>query len=461
MSASVLIVDDDRNIRRTLSTALELDGFSCQSADHASAALEAFAERTFDVVLLDVQLPDASGLDLLVRLRAMRPEVPIVIMTGHGTSQMAFDAIARGASNFLDKPIRVDTLLVTLQLTLQLGGRHREMEEARGRVRGRAELIGSGPGMQRLRETIALAAPSKGRVLITGESGTGKELIARALHAQSPRRDKPFIKVNCAAIPSELIESELFGHERGAFTGAHQARRGRFELADGGTLFLDEIGDMRLDVQAKLLRALQEGEVERVGGSQPIRIDVRVIAATHKDLEAAISAGEFREDLFYRLNVVPIHAPPLRERAGDVPELARGLLMQVCDDNGLRLKQFDAEALELLARRPWPGNVRELRNVCERLAILTPSQTIDAAAVRLLLGEKGAGPPRLFRPGVAFRDLVADAEREILRAALEHHSGNMTQTASGLDLERSHLYKKLKALGLRDDGGAEPQGDPG
>jgi len=451
MSASLLIIDDDRNVRRSLVMSLELEGFECVAADHAAAALDAFAERTFDAVLLDVQLPDASGLDVLVRLKTMRPDVPIVVMTGHGTSAMAFDAIRRGASNFLDKPIRMDTLLVTLRLTIQLEGRQRELEDARVRMSRGSELIGDSDIMVRLRDTIALAAPSKGRVLVTGESGTGKELIARSIHEQSSRREKPFIKVNCAAIPGELIESELFGHERGAFTGAHQARKGRFELADGGTLFLDEIGDMRLEVQAKLLRALQEGEIERVGGSKPMRVDVRVVAATNKDLRAAIASGEFREDLFYRLNVVPIHAPPLRQRHGDVPALAGALMMQVCEENDLRLKHSEASAAAELARWSWPGNVRELRNACERLAILTPGQSIDGAAVREVFGGPAASGGSQYRPGVPFRELVAEAEREILRQALDHHGGHMTQTAASLELERSHLYKKLKALGLRED----------
>jgi DNA-binding NtrC family response regulator len=455
MSSAILVVDDDRNVRRSLALSLELEGFQVVTVDHAAAALEAHAARTFDTILLDVQLPDGSGLDLLLRLRDARPEVPVVIMTGHGTPEMAFEAIRRGATSFLDKPIRTDKLLVTLRLAMQLGERTRSDEPRSPAASPRTELIGDSDIMRRLRETIALAAPSKGRVLITGESGTGKELIARAIHEQSPRRQRAFVKVNCAAIPGELIESELFGHERGAFTGAHQARRGKFELADGGTLFLDEIGDMRLDVQAKLLRALQEGEIERVGGSHPIRVDVRVVAATNRDLQAAIAAGEFREDLFYRLNVVPIHAPPLRQRMSDLPALVRGLLMQVCDENGLRFKQIEPDAIAELIRLPWPGNIRELRNACERLAILTPGHHIDAAAVRRMFGAPAPVASGRYRPGVPLRQLVAEAERDILREALEHHQGHMTQTAAALDLERSHLYKKLKAHGLRDEGAGD------
>ena len=305
--------------------------------------------------------------------------------------------------------------------------------------------------MRLVYEQIAQVARTTTTVLIRGESGTGKELIARAIHFQSNRGNKPFVKVNCAAIPGELIESELFGHERGAFTGAHQARKGKFELAHGGTLFLDEIGDMRLEVQAKLLRALQEGEIERVGGARPISVDVRVVAATNKDLLAAIGAGEFREDLYYRLNVIPIRAPSLRARKDDVPELVRALIARVSEENGVKPKPVEPEAMQILQRYDWPGNVRELRNACERLAILTPGQSIGPDAVRRLFGVEGKGKDHeLYRPGVPMRDLVAAAEKDIIVQALAHHSGHVTQTAASLGLERSHLYKKMRALGIRE-----------
>ncbi|MFO0744061.1 MAG: sigma-54 dependent transcriptional regulator [Myxococcota bacterium] len=450
MSATVLIVDDEKNIRTTLARSLELEGYRCDLAVDVASAIDAFQSQACDIALLDVQLPDGSGLDVLGQWKRMRPDVPVIMMSGHGTIEMALEATRKGAHDFLEKPLSIEKVLITIGLALQLAGTKRELQTLRARAAGDSELIGSSPVMKSLKETIALAAPSRGRVLIVGESGTGKELIARAIHYQSTRADKPFVKLNCAAIPGELIESELFGHERGAFTGAHQARKGKFELAHAGTLFLDEIGDMRLEVQAKLLRALQENEIERVGGSRPISVDVRVVAATNKDLKAAIAAGEFREDLFYRLNVIPIQAPSLRSHKEDLPELVRALIVRVSEENGVKAKEIDPDALELLRRQDWPGNVRELRNACERLAILTPGQRIDSEAVRRLFGEGTAQPHGLYRPGVAMKDLIAEAEREIIHEALRHHAGHMTQTAAALGLERSHLYKKMRALGIRE-----------
>jgi len=451
MSATVLIVDDEKNIRTTLARSLELEGYRCDLAIDASSAIDAFQNQACDIALLDVQLPDGNGLDVLGQWKRMRPDVPVIMMSGHGTIEMALEATRKGAHDFLEKPLSIEKVLITIGLALQLAGQKRELQTLRAKASGDSELIGSSPAMRVLRETIALAAPSRGRVLVVGESGTGKELVARAIHYQSTRADKPFVKLNCAAIPSELIESELFGHERGAFTGAHQARKGKFELAHSGTLFLDEIGDMRMDVQAKLLRALQEGEIERVGGAKPITVDVRVVAATNKDLKAAIAAGEFREDLFYRLNVIPINAPSLRNHKEDLPELIRALIVRVSEENGVKPKEIEPEAIELMRRQDWPGNVRELRNACERLAILTPGARIDAEAVRRLFGEGTAqAHASLYRPGVAMKDLVADAEREIITEALRHHANHMTQTAAALGLERSHLYKKMRALGIRE-----------
>ncbi|TNF36573.1 MAG: sigma-54-dependent Fis family transcriptional regulator [Deltaproteobacteria bacterium] len=450
MSATILIVDDEKNIRVSLARSLSIEGYRCDDADSVASALARFEPQSHDLVMLDVQLPDGSGLDVLAELKGRAPETPVVVMSGHGTIEMAKEAIRLGAHDFIEKPLSIDKILITLHNALEFANQRRELETLRALARSGSELVGRSRVMSEVRERISLAAPSRGRVLITGESGTGKELIARAVHEESDRADKPFVKLNCAAIPSELIESELFGHERGAFTGAHQARKGKFELAHGGTLFLDEIGDMRLDVQAKLLRALQEGEIERVGGARPIRVDVRVVAATNKDLEAAIEAGEFREDLYYRLNVIPIDAPPLRAHKEDVPELVASFVARVCEENGMKRKDVTSEALEALARHDWPGNVRELRNACERLVILTPATVIDGAAVRRLLGEGKTVAGALYRPGASMRDLVADAERAIILAALNAHGGHVTQTAAALQLERSHLYKKMRALGIRD-----------
>ncbi len=451
MSASVLVVDDEKNIRTTLQRSLELEGYRCDTVEDAARALDAFQAQSYDIALLDVQLPDGNGLDVLVHWKRMRPEVPVIIMSGHGTIEMALEATRKGAHDFVEKPLSIDKILIVLRHALELAGQRRELQTLRAKASNETELIGSSVGMSELRALISMAAPSRGRVLITGESGTGKELIARAIHFQSTRSEKPFVKVNCAAIPSELIESELFGHERGAFTGAHQARKGKFELAHGGTLFLDEIGDMRMEVQAKLLRALQEGEIERVGGSRPVSVDVRVVAATNKDLTQAIAAGEFREDLYYRLNVVPVRAPALREHREDLPELVVALIARVSEENGVKPKPVEAEAMKQLMKHDWPGNVRELRNACERLAILTPAATIGVEAVRRLFGQEGkAKEDKLYRPGVPMKDLIAEAERDIILQALTHHSGHVTQTAASLGLERSHLYKKMRALGIRE-----------
>ncbi len=452
MSGNVLIVDDEKNIRATLRRSLELEGYRCETAENAAQALDLFGSQTFDVALLDVQLPDGSGLDVLVQWKRVEPEVPVIVMSGHGTIEMALEATRKGAHDFIEKPLSIDKLLIILRHALEIAHQRRELTTLRARAASGPELIGSSSAMRELRQTIALAAPSRGRVLVTGESGTGKELIARAVHAQSHRADKPFVKVNCAAIPSELIESELFGHERGAFTGAHQARKGKFELAHGGTLFLDEIGDMRMEVQAKLLRALQEGEIERVGGARPVPVDVRVVAATNKDLIGAIAEQSFREDLYYRLNVIPIQAPALRARKEDIPELVSALIARVSDENGVKSKPIEPDALALLVKHDWPGNVRELRNACERLAILTPGHTIGVDAVRRLFGasDERHRDPGLFRAGVPLRDLIAEAERAIILQALAHHQGHMTQTAASLGLERSHLYKKMRTLGIRE-----------
>ena len=448
MATTILIVDDEKNIRTTLSRSLGVEGYACLTAATVAEAMQTLADESVDLALLDVKLPDGDGLEVLGWLQRDRPELPVVVMSGHGTVDMALDAIRRGAHDFIEKPLSRDKVLVTITNALRFAGQSRELETLRRQVGGRHELLGQSSAMNILRETIGLAAPTNGRVLVTGESGTGKELVARAVHTQSRRRGGPFIKLNCAAIPSELIESELFGHERGAFTGAHQARKGKFELAHSGTLFLDEIGDMRLDVQAKLLRALQEGEIERVGGARPIRVDVRVVAATNKDLRAMIGDGAFREDLFYRLHVVPIEVPPLRSRRSDVPELARAFVAHACADNGMRPKPLTADAVEALSEYPWPGNVRELRNACERLVILSPGEVIDAARVRAQLGAATAPAADLYRPGASLRELVTDAERAIVLAALDAHDHHMTRTAEALGLERSHLYKKLRALGI-------------
>ena len=449
MAATVLIADDERNIQVTLSRALSMEGYAVEVAGGGREALEKIAALPVDVVVMDVRMPDLDGLAVLEKARETRPDLPVVIMSGHGSIETVRSAFKLGAFDYLEKPItEKEKLLVAVKNALAL----RSLREENARLRreaGPLEMVGGGPAMQKLFELVRRAAPSEGRVLVTGENGTGKELVARAIHEGSRRRAGPFVKLNCAAVPAELIESELFGHERGAFTGAVAARRGKFEQADGGTLFLDEVGDMPPAMQAKVLRVLQEGEFERVGGHQTLKVDVRVVAATNKDLEAEVKAGRFREDLYYRLNVVPVHAPPLRARREDVPELAARFLAEACERNGRRPMSLSREAVLVLQAHEWPGNVRELRNLVERLAILCDGPEIGADDVAAVL--PGARRPRAdrFRAGASFHDLVEEAEREIILAALDAHGDNVSDTARALGLERSHLYKKMRGLGIR------------
>jgi DNA-binding NtrC family response regulator len=458
MPATVLLVDDERNIQLTLSRALSMEGYAVEVASGGREALDKIAGLPVDVVVMDVRMPDLDGLSVLEKAREARPELPVVIMSGHGSIETVRSAFKLGAFDYLEKPItEKEKLLVAVRNALAL----RSLREENAALRreagaGPLEMVGGGPAMRRLFDVIRRAAPSEGRVLVTGENGTGKELVARAIHSGSRRKDAPFVKLNCAAVPAELIESELFGHERGAFTGAVAARRGKFEQADGGTLFLDEVGDMPPAMQAKVLRVLQEGEFERVGGQQTLRCDVRVVAATNKDLPAEVKAGRFREDLYYRLNVVPIHAPPLRERREDVPELAARFLAEACERNGRRPMSLSREALLALQAHEWPGNVRELRNLVERLAILCDGPEIGGGEVAEVL--PGARRPRAdrFREGASFHDLVEEAEREIVLGALDAHGDRVAETARALGLERSHLYKKMRALGVKRGEGETP-----
>ena len=454
MAATVLIVDDEKNIQLTLARALSMDGYGVETASGGREALEKIAALPVDAVVMDVRMPDLDGLAVLERARQTRPELPVVIMSGHGSLETVRQAFKLGAFDYLEKPItEKEKLLVAVRNALAM----RSLAEENAALRresgaGPSEMIGGGPAMRRLLEIIGRAAPSEGRVLVTGENGSGKELIARALHLRSRRKDGPFVKLNCAAVPAELIESELFGHERGAFTGAVAARKGKFELADRGTLFLDEVGDMPAAMQAKVLRVLQEGEFERVGGQQTLRCDVRVVAATNKDLAEEVRAGRFREDLWYRLNVVPIHAPPLRERREDVPELAARFLAEACERNGRRPMALSREAVLSLQAHDWPGNVRELRNLVERIAILCDGPEISPDDVAAVL--PGSRRPRSerFRTGASFHQLVEEAEREIILSALDQQQGNVSDTARALGLERSHLYKKMRGLGIKRGG---------
>ncbi len=448
---ALLLIDDEPNILTTLRRALEIEGYEVEVAGGGRVGLEKVAARDFDLVLLDVMMPELDGLQTLELIRGRDPELPVIMMSGHATIDTAVQATKLGAGDFLEKPLSTEKTLLTIRNALALAVLRREHARLAEKARAELAMIGTSPRMRAIYEKIRMVAPTNGRVLITGENGTGKELIARALHEGSRRADKPFIKLNCAAIPSELIESELFGHEKGAFTGATQMRRGKFELADGGTLFLDEVGDMNPGAQAKVLRVLQENELERVGGAATIKVDVRVLAATNKDLAAEIAAGRFREDLFYRLNVVPIEVPPLREHREDIPALVEHFLRQTCAANDRRKKTMTESAVTLLMQYDWPGNVRELRNSIERLVILTG----DAAVLRaedvqdILPSTKQVATA--YARGTALKDLVAAAERDLVLAALEANGGHIANTARELGLERSHLYKKMKALGIQRD----------
>ncbi|MBX3183741.1 MAG: sigma-54-dependent Fis family transcriptional regulator [Polyangiaceae bacterium] len=450
--AHILVLDDEVAILSTLKKALTLEGYSVDVAGGVGVALERLRRGSYDLMILDVALPDGDGVDLLEQLRREGNDTAAIMMSGHATIDAAVRATRLGALDFLEKPLSTDRLLLVVDNTLRLVRAEAEARELKASAGYFDELVGESHAMRALREQIERAARSQADILVTGERGTGKELVARALHRASSRSLGPLEKLNCAAVPKDLIESELFGHEAGAFTGATKLRRGKFERASLGTLFLDEVGDMPLAMQAKLLRVLQEREVERVGGSETFQVDVRVVAATNRDLTRACEEGEFRPDLYDRLNVVPLALPPLRARREDIPLLATRFLeaaRRTHDRPGVTLAPA---ALEGLTSHAFPGNVRELKNLIERLVILSPDDTISEGDVKRALGA-GALPRAagLYRPDVPFRVLVEEAERTILEEALAHHGGQMTATSRALGLERSHLYKKAKALGLRGE----------
>jgi two-component system, NtrC family, nitrogen regulation response regulator NtrX len=448
----VLVVDDEPSILNTLKKALSLEGYSVDVAGGVGVAEERLAKRSYDVILLDVALPDGDGLDLLGRLRGAGNDAQILMMSGHATIDAAVRATKLGALDFLEKPLSTDRLLVVLENTLRLARAEAEARELHAEAGHFDELVGQSRAMAALREQVLRAARASASVLITGERGTGKELVARAIHRASPRADAALERLNCAAVPAELIESELFGHEAGAFTGATRQRRGKFERAHGGTIFLDEVGDMPLNMQAKLLRVLQEREIERVGGSETLKVDVRVVAATNKDLQTACKNHEFRPDLYDRLNVLPLEIPPLRARREDIPRLAEHFLTAARRANNRPNITLESGAMDALSRHSYPGNVRELRNLIERIVILNPDETVTASDVERAVGSSGsAASAGLYRAGVPFRVLSEEAERTILEEALAHHGGQMAATARALGLERSHLYKKARALGLRGD----------
>ena len=449
---TILNVDDEKGIRDSIRMILEYEKFQVSFAENGAKAIEACRSRSFDAVLLDIKMPPGKdGIEVLKELKEIDAEVPVIMISGHGTFETAVEATKLGAFDYLPKPLDRDKLLITLRNALE----HRRLSGEVEQIRGKDRILGASSKIRDILDLIERVAPTEARVLITGESGTGKELVARAIHRSSKRAAGVLVEVNCAAIPHDLIESELFGHEKGSFTGATAQRIGKFEQADGGTIFLDEIGDMSLSAQAKVLRALEGGRVERVGGNTLIPVDVRVVAATNKNLAAEIQAGHFREDLFHRLNVIPIRVPPLRERREDIPLLVDAFVFEACERNGFALKKISEQALGVLASTEWSGNVRELKNFVERLVILTPGTTIERA-------ELGAGGPNrrgevegLIDSSKSLQEFKDGAEAAFIKHQLERHHWNVSKTAETLEMERSHLYTKIKKYGLqRGEGGA-------
>jgi len=476
LSKTVLVVDDEKNIRRTLQLVLEGDGYKVIGAETAEKALELLAnpEIPVDLALFDVKLPQMSGLDALTKIRkdeALK-DMPIIVISGHATVNDAVTAIKLGASDFFEKPLSRERVLVSVRNVLEAANTRRALAEASRKDLERYEMIGEGPAMQRIFGEIEKVAPTRASVLIAGESGTGKELISRAIHRLSPRADGPFIKVNCAAIPRELIESELFGHEKGSFTGAHARKRGFFEQAHGGTLFLDEIGDMDLMAQAKVLRALQSGEISRIGSEHVMHVDVRVLAATNKDLTKAVEQAVFREDLYFRLAVFPIRSPSLRERTEDIPMLADAFMQSFSRENGTKAKSIDADVVEALARRKWPGNVRELKNIVERMAILsgdrvtiadlpedphenpfqdddTEASSDEAVADEEVADETTKPPLGSLPPVMKLREHREFAERAYIVETLKLTGWNISRAALLLGVERTNLHKKIRSYGIK------------
>lgn len=449
MAETICLIDDEPAILNTLSSILEDEGYQVLVAKSGLEALKIVRSEAPDLIILDIWMPEMDGLETLKRLRAQFPNILVVMMSGHGSIETAVKATKLGAYDYLEKPLDLEKVTILVRNALHQRKLEEENLNLRIQVERRFELVGSSPAMERLREMIAMAAPANSRVLISGANGTGKELVARAIHLQSPRHNRSFVEINCAAIPETLIESELFGHEKGSFSGASSMKRGKFELADGGTLFLDEIGDMSLATQAKVLRALQEQQFTRVGGTKLINVQVRVIAASNKDLAEEIGKGNFREDLYYRLNVLPIVVPTLKERRDDIPELAQHFLRLHSEEQGMKPKEFSPQGMEALQRHDWPGNIRELRNLIERLLIMVPKPVIDGPDVDMFLqGRAPTGVPALS-VGTSY-DSLREArnafEREVISRKLRENNWNVSKTADELKIERSHLHRKIKLL---------------
>jgi DNA-binding NtrC family response regulator len=444
----ILITDDEKSIRNILRDILEFEKYGVLEAENGEETLSMIGREEIDLVILDIKMKGMDGIEVLEKIKEMIPELPVIMISGHGTIQIAVDAAKKGAFDFVEKPPDLNRLLITVRNALQSSELIRENRQMRTELHGAKDIIGNSPEMERIRRIISKIAASSSRVLITGENGTGKELVARSIHNLSKRASKKFVDVNCAAIPSELLESELFGHEKGAFTGASERRIGKFEQADGGTLFLDEIGDMSPDAQAKVLRALQENQIVRVGGSKSIDVDVRVLSATNKNLQEEIDKGRFREDLFHRLSVIPIHIPPLRNRKQDIPLLAKTFLSRLGEEDIVYAgKTFSEDALAMMQDLKWTGNIRELQNAVERLALLSSDDTITSQDVETFVVGRTSSKKvlgQIIDDTDSFQEYKEQAERLFLIKKLEKYDWNVSATAEAIDIQRSHIYNKMK-----------------
>lgn len=444
----ILVTDDEKSIRNTLREILEFEGYQIEEAENGKEALSIIENKEIDLVILDIKMKGMDGIEVLEKAKEMKPELPVIMISGHGTIKIAVEATKIGAYDFLEKPPDLNRLLISVRNALSRNELVEDNRRMRVQLRDVREMVGESSALKKVKETISKVAPSTSRVMITGENGTGKELVAKWIHEKSQRASKAFVDVNCAAIPSELLESELFGHEKGAFTGADSQRIGKFEQADGGTLFLDEIGDMSLQAQAKVLRALQENIITRVGGNKQVEVDVRVLSATNKDLKQEIEEGNFREDLYHRLNVIPIYLPPLRERKEDIPLLANWFLEQLADKEIVFSgKQFSEKALNELKNHSWPGNIRELQNAIERMALLSDGDKIESDDVNQFAGsESGVSLDigELADRSLSFQEFKERTERQYLLKKLEQNDWNVSATADAIGIQRSHIYNKMK-----------------
>jgi len=450
--ATILITDDEKSIRNTLREILEFENYKIMEAENGKKAIETIKKGQIDLVILDIKMQGMDGIEVLEMIKKIEPGLPVIMISGHGTIKIAVEATKLGAYDFLEKPPDLNRLLISIRNGLSSSELIKENKQIRSELYGSTEIIGNSPAIQSIKKLISKVATSNSRVLITGENGTGKELVARAIHDQSERSSKKFVDVNCAAIPADLLESELFGHEKGAFTGASAQRIGKFEQADGGTLFLDEIGDMSSDSQAKVLRALQENRIVRVGGSDQIDIDVRILAATNKDLQHEIQEKNFREDLFHRLNVIPIQLPPLRDRREDITLLAQWYLDKLSDKEIIFAgKTFSDDALETMKQMDWPGNIRELQNIVERVALLSTDEQITASDIERLTISKGRNKNQLgltIDNTESFHEYKEEAEKLFLLKKLEKYDWNISSTADAIGIQRSHIYTKMKKYGI-------------